>query len=272
MSRVGAGICGVGMRSFQKSLRPHVASCSNSSLLRPQIAAFSRAPLVFHTSRAFHASRSLHESDNLSPISLKSTPSPSIPTQFSSKAPLFNTYSLIEHMRDSGMTEVQAKGIMLSLMAATEQAQAINQSTLATKAEFAALGSELNEKIFNSSLKNDLQQKHLREIFKSDLEAIKNDMHASQRTSKSEFQAFQSETRMNQKVEIAALQQQILRLEKQLENQQMRLEKENQAIKDQVNTVQEQIEHKILKYTVTFFVSVVGLVLTIIRIFGLSGK
>jgi hypothetical protein len=70
--------------------------------------------------------------------------------------PLFDTHKLVSTLKDSGFNESQSISIMNALVKAMQDMSVVNQQTQATKAEFTALQSEINEKIFNLTLKFDM--------------------------------------------------------------------------------------------------------------------
>ena len=148
---------------------------------------------------------------------------------------------------------------MDALIAATSESLEATQSSLVTKSEFAALRSAVNEKIFNNGLKYDLQQKHMREMFKSEVDAIRNDLSAQRKTMDADIAAFRSDIRMTQKTDLFALQHQLNKIEKDRENEQTRYKSEHEAL-----------ENRLIKYALSFVVSVFALVLTAIRLLNVS--
>lgn len=220
--------------------------------VRPQLAARWNSPAAGSDSGSSSSSGS----------SSGSVTTPVIPLRQGKRAPLFDTYALVTNLKAGGMPEHQAVNLLEALIAVTEQANEANLATLATKAEFSALGSQLNEKLFNSTLKYDMQLKHIKELFEADLNSLRNDLTAAQRASESDFAAFKSDIRMNQKVEIAALQQQIVRLEKEIENS-----------KQYFKSEMEHLENKLVKLGIYSLFTIITLVLTILRLWpSLTGS
>ncbi len=150
---------------------------------------------------------------------------------------------------------------MEALVAATGEALESTQTSLASKAELSALSMQLNEKIFNSTLKYDMQQKHSREMFKSEVDAVRADLSSQKKTIDSEFVAFKTEVKLNQKTEIFSLQTQL-----------NILEKERNSEKAFYRSEVEQLENRLIKYALGFATSLGALVLTAARIMGFGGK
>ena len=90
--------------------------------------------------------------------------------------PLFDTHQLVATLKDSGFNESQSISIMNALVKAMNDMSTVNQTTQATKAEFTALHSEINEKMFNLTLKFDMQSKHIKEMNQKDFMSLKNDV------------------------------------------------------------------------------------------------
>lgn len=173
------------------------------------------------------------------------------------RMPLFNTYRLVEELRRSGMSEQQGVIIMECLSTAVHESIVAQQEQLATKTDFSSLKVELQEKVFNASLKYDLQQKHLREMFRSELDAVRNDMLNAAKSQESDFRAFKSDIGMNFKTELFGIQQTISRIEKEVESD-----------KSYFASEQEKLENRLIKYALGFVASFGALTLTTIRLFG----
>jgi len=115
---------------------------------------------------------------------------------------------------------------------------------LATKSDFSSLNVQLSEKLFNSTLKYDLQQKHIREMFLREVEALKQDTTMLKKTVDSEMTLFKSEVKMS----LTAL------------------EKEKNSEKAFYRSEVEQLENRLIKYALGFIVSASALVLSAIRL------
>jgi hypothetical protein len=107
--------------------------------------------------------------------------------------PLFDTHKLVSTLKDAGFNESQAISIMNALVKAMHDMSAVNQTTQASKAEFTALQSEMSEKIFNLTLKFDMQSKHIREMNQKDFLSLKNDVALLQKTTQTDISALKTE-------------------------------------------------------------------------------
>ena len=107
--------------------------------------------------------------------------------------PLFDTHKLVTTLKDAGFNESQAISIMNALVKAMHDMSAVNQTTQASKAEFTALQSEMSEKIFNLTLKFDMQSKHIREMNQKDFLSLKNDVALLQKTTQTDISALKTE-------------------------------------------------------------------------------
>ena len=116
--------------------------------------------------------------------------------------PPFNTYKLMKNLQSTGLTEKQAELLMQCLISATSDAMNTANTNLATKTDFSSLKVQLNEKIFNITLKYDLQQKHIREMFKSELDGLRSDSTFNTKNFESDFRIFQSDIKMSQKTDL----------------------------------------------------------------------
>lgn len=172
------------------------------------------------------------------------------------KTPLFDTLKVVTVLKAHGLTEAQAIAISQALVVATDQSHEITAATLASKAELATLSSQLNEKVFNSTLKHDMQQKHIKDLFTADLMSIKSDMVSQNRAATSDFAAFKSDVQMKLKVELSSLQQQVLRAEKEIENSRQFYRSE-----------QEHLENRLIRIGGTALVSLIGIAITAMRLF-----
>ena len=67
--------------------------------------------------------------------------------------------------------------MMEALIMATMDAQDASQTNLIStyRADLSGMKVQMNEKIFNASLKYDMQQKHTKEMLKGEVDAIKSD-------------------------------------------------------------------------------------------------
>lgn len=171
--------------------------------------------------------------------------------------PTFNTYQLMKSLQRTGITEQQSELLMNCLITAINDAMSNANNNLSTKSDLSALKVNLTEKLFNATLKHEFQQKHLREITKSDMDSLRNDTLSHHKNIESDFKIFSSDMRMTLKTELFQIQQHINRLEKELETE-----------KKTFILAQDQLENKLIKYALGFIASFGALTLTAIRLFG----
>lgn len=170
--------------------------------------------------------------------------------------PMFNTYKLFDRLRSAGLTEAQSVILMDALVTATSEALASTHASLATKAELSNASVQMSEKMFNATLKYDMQQKHSREMFKSEVDATKSDMNTLRRSMDSELAAFKTEVKLFQKTEMLSMQSQLNIVEKEKSS-------ERAFYKSEV----EQLENRLIRYALALATSLSAVGLTAYRIF-----
>ncbi|TYZ60982.1 hypothetical protein PybrP1_005337 [[Pythium] brassicae (nom. inval.)] len=87
-----------------------------------------------------------------------------------------HTHRVVKRLQEQGFTPEQSEAIldvMKDAMADSLDAQA---RILATKAEHVELKAELSERVFNSTLKFDIAQRHMRELLERDFNNLKQDI------------------------------------------------------------------------------------------------
>lgn len=156
------------------------------------------------------------------------------------------------------MSEPQAVVLMEALILATMDSQDASQTNLMStyRADLSAMKVQMNEKIFNSSLKYDMQQKHLRDLMKSEIDALKSDALVLKKSLEADSATFRSEMRMIVKTDLMGLQTQDrawFRSE---------LEKEIALLKGELD----QLENRLTRYLIGFVISAGALVLAAIRL------
>jgi len=156
------------------------------------------------------------------------------------------------------LSEPQAVVLMEALILATMDSQDASQTNLMStyRADLSAMKVQMNEKIFNSSLKYDMQQKHLRDLMKSEIDALKSDALVLKKSLEADSATFRSEMRMIVKTDLMGLQTQDrawFRSE---------LEKEIALLKGELD----QLENRLTRYLIGFVISAGALVLAAIRL------
>ncbi|KAJ0404600.1 hypothetical protein P43SY_005558 [Pythium insidiosum] len=144
--------------------------------------------------------------------------------------PHFDTHHVVRRLQDHGFSPEQAEAIlevMKDSMAESLDAQA---RVLATKSEHVELKAELSERVFNSTLKFDIAQRHMRELLERDFNNLKQDIRMLE---KMDFDKI--------RVEIAELEKKFL-LQKQAEDETL----------NELRLSMEKVEKRMLQYAVGF--------------------
>ncbi|TDH65683.1 hypothetical protein CCR75_000686 [Bremia lactucae] len=152
-------------------------------------------------------------------------------TTASTKMPLqFDTHLVVKSLQERGFSADQSEAIlevMKDAMADSLQAQA---RILATKSEHVELKAELSERVFNSTLKFDIAQRHSRELLVRDFNTLKHDIRMLE---KIDFDKI--------RMEIAELEKKFL-LQKQAEDETL----------NELRLSMEKVEKRMLQYAVGF--------------------
>eukprot|EP01083_Nonionella_stella_P289840 986334_1 len=163
--------------------------------------------------------------------------------------PMFDTYQLVEKLRENGFSKEQSTAVMEALLTATGEAHRTSTSTFSTKEESTALKSQVHEKLFNSQLKADIELKHIKELMQSNKSALQSDIAGLERQRQTDREVLRSE-----------LKNLVHELEKRLETQEV----EHRGL-------YEKFENRLIKGTTALVFTVVALGLSAVRIFGLLG-
>ncbi|TMW63611.1 hypothetical protein Poli38472_002552 [Pythium oligandrum] len=163
--------------------------------------------------------------------SVESTSPFQVKRTFNTSAPLqFDTHRVVKKLQDEGFSAVQAEAIlevMKDSMAESLEAQA---RVLATKSEHVELKAELSERVFNSTLKFDIAQRHMRELLERDFNNLKQDI------------------RMLEKLDFDKVRMEIAELEKKFLLQK---QAEDETLND-LRLSMEKVEKRMLQYAVGF--------------------
>lgn len=167
----------------------------------------------------------------------------------------FNTYDLVARLREGGMPEAQAVACMQAVASAMQEHEKNSSQHLVAMTEFKEMSQELREQLFNASMKYDLQQKHLKDLYTGDLQALRSDFTSVSRTLSADFQAFRSDLKMTQKADLMLLQEKLTRLEKELD-----------AEKGLAQSYAERLENRIIKYGLGTVATLCTLTLAAVRL------
>uniref|UniRef100_A0A7S3G299 Uncharacterized protein n=1 Tax=Palpitomonas bilix TaxID=652834 RepID=A0A7S3G299_9EUKA len=96
--------------------------------------------------------------------------------------PKFDTFAVVDGLRKAGFDEAQSVAVLQIVRRAMEEVSTFQADTLVTK-------SELKEKVFNSELKADLQQRHSKEMLKADFERLQSTLQMMEKADFSNLKA-----------------------------------------------------------------------------------
>eukprot|EP00298_Acanthocystis_sp_HF-20_P025713 c37955_g1_i1.p1 GENE.c37955_g1_i1~~c37955_g1_i1.p1 ORF type:complete len:195 (-),score=70.07 c37955_g1_i1:24-608(-) len=104
--------------------------------------------------------------------------------------PTFDTEQFAKILKQSKgiFTEEQIDALLEATRFALHETLTSQSDKFTTKGEILKLKSELNEKIFNATLKADVHQRHQRDMLEKDFKALKNEIRAAE---KIDFAAFE---------------------------------------------------------------------------------
>ncbi|KAG6955671.1 hypothetical protein JG687_00011056 [Phytophthora cactorum] len=138
----------------------------------------------------------------------------------------FDTHNVVKSLQGKDQSEAILQ-VMKDAMADSLEAQA---RILATKSEHVELKAELSERVFNSTLKFDIAQRHSRELLERDFNTLKQDIRMLE---KIDFDKI--------RMEIAELEKKFL-LQKQAEDETL----------NELRLSMEKVEKRMLQYAVGF--------------------
>lgn len=248
---------------------------ATSALLRPWTPAAAVLPPRFHCPSPIGSGRRPFSSSPTPPWPAAPTQTPLVPSVPASpeidppptagsgslqlkRAPPFDSYKLVAKLRESGLTEAQSVVMMEALIMATMDAQDASQTNLIStyRADLSGMKVQMNEKIFNASLKYDMQQKHTKEMLKGEVDGLKSDALVLKKSLEADTATFRSEMRMLLKTDLIGLQTQDRSFF------QSQLDKEKALLIGEL----EKMENRLTRYLIGFVVSVGALVLAALRL------
>ncbi|CAI5717837.1 unnamed protein product [Peronospora effusa] len=152
-------------------------------------------------------------------------------TTSSDEMPLqFDTHHVVKSLQDKGFTVDQSEAILYVMKDAMADSLQAQSRILATKSEHVELKAELSERVFNSTLKFDIAQRHSRELLERDFNTLKQDIRVLE---KIDFDKI--------RMEIAELEKKFL-LQKQAEDETL----------NELRLSMEKVEKRMLQYAVGF--------------------
>lgn len=149
----------------------------------------------------------------------------------SSEIPLhFDTHHVVKSLQEKGFSVAQSEAILDVMKDAMADSLVAQARILATKSEHVELKAELSERVFNSTLKFDIAQRHSRELLERDFNTLKQDIRMLE---KIDFDKI--------RMEIAELEKKFL-LQKQAEDETL----------NELRLSMEKVEKRMLQYAVGF--------------------
>ncbi|KAE9112956.1 hypothetical protein PF010_g10261 [Phytophthora fragariae] len=149
----------------------------------------------------------------------------------SSDVPLhFDTHKVVKSLQENGFSVDQSEAILQVMKDAMADSLEAQSRILATKSEHVELKAELSERVFNSTLKFDIAQRHSRELLERDFNTLKQDIRMLE---KIDFDKI--------RMEIAELEKKFL-LQKQAEDETL----------NELRLSMEKVEKRMLQYAVGF--------------------
>ncbi|CAM9838852.1 unnamed protein product [Pylaiella littoralis] len=93
----------------------------------------------------------------------------------------FDTFRFVTELEGAGVPREQAIAMMEQVLLAISEANTRQIALVATKQDLLSLQSEINEKVFSSTLRYDLAQRHLKELMQRDLTQVKADVRSEEK-------------------------------------------------------------------------------------------
>ncbi|KAG3091720.1 hypothetical protein PI124_g14889 [Phytophthora idaei] len=142
----------------------------------------------------------------------------------------FDTHNVVKSLQGKGFSTDQSEAILQVMKDAMADSLEAQARILATKSEHVELKAELSERVFNSTLKFDIAQRHSRELLERDFNTLKQDIRMLE---KIDFDKI--------RMEIAELEKKFL-LQKQAEDETL----------NELRLSMEKVEKRMLQYAVGF--------------------
>ncbi|KAG6622456.1 NADH dehydrogenase [Phytophthora cinnamomi] len=163
----------------------------------------------------------------------------------SSDVPLhFDTHNVVTSLQERGFTVDQSEAILQVMKDAMADSLEAQSRILATKSEHVELKAELSERVFNSTLKFDIAQRHSRELLERDFNTLKQDIRMLE---KIDFDKI--------RMEIAELEKKFL-LQKQAEDETL----------NELRLSMEKVEKRMLQYAVGFAGTIMAVGAALLRL------
>lgn len=99
----------------------------------------------------------------------------------SAARPLQSGVAAIEALENASLTKRQAAALVNVLSALIEETHERQRDLVASSADVQTVRAELNERVFNSTLKFDVAQRHLRELLERDIKNLRAELRTEER-------------------------------------------------------------------------------------------
>ncbi|ETV95352.1 hypothetical protein, variant [Aphanomyces invadans] len=88
----------------------------------------------------------------------------------------FDSNRFVTQLQHQGFSAEQSEAVLDALKSTMKEALDVQDGMLATKSEHVQLKSELTDRVFNSTLKFDIAQRHMRDLLERDFNNLKQDI------------------------------------------------------------------------------------------------
>ncbi|KAL7692585.1 putative Coiled-coil domain-containing protein [Plasmopara halstedii] len=156
----------------------------------------------------------------------------------------FDTHHVVQSLQEKGFSIQQSEAILDVMKDAMADSLVAQARILATKSEHVELKAELSERVFNSTLKFDIAQRHSRELLERDFNTLKQDIRMLE---KIDFDKI--------RMEIAELEKKFL-LQKQAEDETL----------NELRLSMEKVEKRMLQYAVGFAGTIMAVGAALLRL------
>ncbi|EQC38910.1 hypothetical protein SDRG_03868 [Saprolegnia diclina VS20] len=140
------------------------------------------------------------------------------------------THKYVTQLQYQGFSAEQAEAVLDAFKSTMAESLEMQQTGLATKADHLTLKSELSERVFNTTLKFDIAQRHMKEILDRDFNNLK------------------QEIRIIEKADFDKVLAEIMQVEKKF----MLHKQQSDTILNKLTLANETLERRIFQYAVRF--------------------
>ncbi|EKU21747.1 hypothetical protein NGA_0165400, partial [Nannochloropsis gaditana CCMP526] len=91
----------------------------------------------------------------------------------------FDTMKMCDSLQEAGFSKAQAQTVLRVLVAGMEECTLRSTAMIATRRDLLDLKSDLSERLFGSTMRFDVAQRHNKEVIERDLQSLRSDVNAS---------------------------------------------------------------------------------------------